>query len=928
MPLSLDSFGVRSELETEDGGFSCYLLPRLASRLDIDLASLPVTVRILLENQLRNEDGRLVTKAHIESLARWRPDTETKTDVAFLPGRVLMQDFTGVPSVVDLAAMRDAMADLGGDPDRINPQIPVELVIDHSVQVDRFGTAASFSFNEEMEFTRNRERYAFLKWGRENLQDFKVVPPATGICHQVNLEYLARVVDHAEKGGERQLFPDTLLGLDSHTTMINALGVLGWGVGGIEAEAVMLGQPYYLLTPEVIGFELTGRLPDTATATDLVLTITQMMREKGVVGKFIEFFGNGLLSLDVPDRATIANMTPEFGATATLFPVDRRCLDYLLLTGRPASHVGRIEAYLDRQGLLYTPDSPPPRFSGTMHLDLSTVECSVAGPLRPHERIALSRLKSDFTENYEHIFDHPNSAGSRVESWEHEGGTVADTGGLAEKFVHRRALAASGVPVNRPYESFYLEHGSVVIAAITSCTNTSNPGVMLGAGLLAKNAVDRGIGSRPWVKTSLAPGSKVVVDYLNAANLMAYLEALGFHLVAYGCTTCIGNSGPLYEDVARKIEENGLVAASVLSGNRNFEGRINPLTRANYLASPMLVVAFALAGTVNINMETEPLQHDPNNDPVYLKDIWPTAEQIQAALKCVESGMFRSQYAAVFEGDERWRNLTTSSETRCKWDKDSTYIQAPPFFTGMTAKPPGLSDITGARVLALLGDTITTDHISPAGAIPKESPAGQWLLENGVDEKDFNSYGSRRGNHKVMVRGTFANVRLSNRLAGGKTGGWTLYLPDETIMTIYDAAEKYRKNGVSLIVIAGKAYGSGSSRDWAAKGTLLLGVRAVIAESFERIHRSNLVAMGILPLAFSDGENADSLGLTGREIFTIDRLGEALSPGGVIGVRAADPGGNEKRFSVVARIDSGIELEYYRHGGILQYVMRKMLGEK
>ena len=931
MAVSMDSFGVKVQDSFENEQFSWFSLPRLAERLGINISRLPVTVRLLLENQLRNEDGRLVTKAHIESLARWHPDVQDRQDVAFLPARVLMQDFTGVPSVVDLAAMRDAMAALGGDANRINPQVPVDLVIDHSVQVDRFGTRHAFAVNAEMELARNRERYTFLKWGQNSLDNFNVVPPATGICHQVNLEYLAQVVTERETGKERYLFPDTLLGLDSHTTMINGIGVLGWGVGGIEAEAVMLGQPYYFLTPEVIGFELTGRMPEAATATDLVLTITKMMREKGVVGKFIEFFGEGLSSLGLPDRATIANMTPEFGATATYFPVDRQTLDYLALTGRPEGHVRRVREYLSMQGLFFTEDMEAPDFSDTMRLDLDGVGPSIAGPIRPHETMPLSELKTDFQEKFENIFGRRSPAEAHArsngENWEQEGGAIPDPGTLPERFVNRKNEEISGVPVNRPYESFYLEHGSVVIAAITSCTNTSNPGVLLGAGLMAKKAVERGLRTRPWVKTSLAPGSKVVVDYLEAAGLMPYLEALGFHVVAYGCTTCIGNSGPLNHDVAEVIEKTGLVVASVLSGNRNFEGRINPLTRANYLASPMLVIAFALAGTVNINMETDPIRHDPNALPVYLADIWPTAREIEQAMAFVDTDMFRSQYAGVYEGDENWRNLPVSSDMRFQWDKNSTYIQAPTFFRGMSQDVPGAEDIRAARVLAVLGDTITTDHISPAGVIAEDSPAGRHLIAQGVSREDFNSYGSRRGNHEVMVRGTFANPRLANQMVPDRKGGWTRYVPDGEVMTIYDAAVKYRENETPLIILAGKAYGSGSSRDWAAKGALLLGVRAVIAESFERIHRSNLVAMGVLPLEFNSGENAASLGLTGMEAFYFEGLAEKVAPFAALDVKAIAPGGEEMRFSTTIRLDSAIEVDYYRHGGILQYVMRQMLTE-
>ena len=927
MIVSINSFDTAEENNFEDEPFVVFSLPKLARQLQVDITKLPVSIRILIENQLRNEDGVLVTKTHIESLARWRPDFKEKEEVAFLPARVLMQDFTGVPSVVDLAAMRDAMVALGGNPDRINPQIPVDLIIDHSVQVNKFGTTDALAANAKIEFLHNHERYEFLKWGQKNLEDFNVVPPATGICHQVNLEYLASVVVEKEMHGKKYLYPDTLVGLDSHTTMINGIGVLGWGVGGIEAEAVMLGQPYYFLTPEVIGFELTGQMSDTATATDLVLTITKMMREKGVVGKFIEFFGEGLTSLSIPDRATIANMTPEFGATATYFPVDRRTLEYLVFTGRSAAHARLIEDYLTMQQIFYSPDITPPVFTETMRLDLGSIVSSVAGPIRPHEQVPLSALKHDFAENYKNIFEQKPSTDQKLGVWEHEGGAVVNSRELSEKFISRKTANVKGAPVNRPYESFFLEHGSVVIAAITSCTNTSNPSVLLGAGLVAKNAVEHGLRVRPWVKTSLAPGSKVVVDYLAKAGYMPYLEALGFHVIAYGCTTCIGNSGPLYKDVAKVVEETGMTVASVLSGNRNFEGRINPLTRANYLASPMLVVAFALAGTVNIDMETEPLQHDPNSEPVFLRDIWPSQSQISDAMASLNTDMFISQYANIYEGDENWKDLRAPIGKRYEWDKNSTYIQAPPFFSGLSREIPEVHDISAARVLALLGDTITTDHISPAGSIAEDSPAGRYLLENGVKKEDFNSYGSRRGNHEVMERGTFANVRLANQLVPGKQGGWTLYIPDNEITSIYEGSKKYRENGTPLIVIAGKAYGSGSSRDWAAKGTLLLGVRAVIAESFERIHRSNLVAMGVLPLEFKTGENAASLGLSGHESYHLEGLQRNLFPGGPLNVRVVDPDGSERHFTVTIRLDSPIEVDYYRHGGILQYVIRRMLNE-
>ncbi|MGM0451759.1 MAG: aconitate hydratase AcnA [Thermodesulfobacteriota bacterium] len=922
-----DSFRTASELRVADRTCDYFSLQRLADRLDIDLAALPVSIRILLENLVRNEDGRLVTADHVQQLARWRPEVEEKFDVPFMPGRVLMQDFTGVPSVVDLAAMRDAMAALGGDPKKINPRIPVHLVIDHSVQVDRFGCTSAFDVNAVRDYERNSERYSFLKWGQQSLHNFNVVPPATGICHQVNLEYLARVVMEDAENGKPVLYPDTLVGMDSHTTMINGIGVLGWGVGGIEAEAVMLGQPYYMLTPQVIGFELTGRLRDDATATDLVLTVTKMMREKGVVGKFVEFFGEGLSSLTLPDRATIANMTPEFGATTTFFPVDEETLKYLTFTGRSEAQVELIRAYLTEQALFWSPDMEKPAFSDTLHLDLHTVEPSMAGPIRPQDHIPLSRMKQAFNADFENYFTAEEARETKGVKWEDEGGAMGDSEKSDHRMVLRKPLDEKGVPVNRPFQSFYLDHGSVVIAAITSCTNTSNPTVLLGAALMAKKAVQAGLQVRPWVKTSLAPGSKVVTDYLDAAGLLPYLEALRFHLVGYGCTTCIGNSGPLQADVAKVVEDTGLVVASVLSGNRNFEGRINPLTRANYLASPMLVVAYALAGTVNMNMETDPLGHNANAEPVYLKDIWPDKQEIDEMMDFLSPQMFQSRYSNVYEGDEKWRNLPGSESKRYAWDETSTYVKAPPFFTGMSAEMPEGRDIRSARVLALLGDTITTDHISPAGAIPDDSPAARYLLDQGVEKGDFNSFGSRRGNHEVMMRGTFGNVRLQNRLTPDREGGWTRYLPTGEVMAIYDAAMKYKEDNTPLIVMAGKAYGSGSSRDWAAKGTLLLGVRAVIAESFERIHRSNLVAMGVLPLQFQEGEGPESLGLSGEETFDIEGISDGLAPGQSLTVKVKGNGGEARDFAVVTRLDSPIELEYYRHGGILPYVMRQFIRE-
>jgi len=893
---SRDSFQTAAEFQHQNETYQYYSLPALAERLGIDLADLPFSIRILLENLLRHEDGSQVTDAHIRNLANWSAPEDTAKDVPYMPARVLMQDFTGVPSLVDLAAMRDALARMGGRPEEINPQIPAELVIDHSVQLDSFGTAAAPAENVEKEFLRNRERYRFLKWGQSSLDHFSVVPPATGICHQVNLEYLARVVMTDTAGGQPRIYPDTLVGLDSHTTMINGIGVLGWGVGGIEAEAVMLGQPYYMLCPEVVGVELTGSLRPGVTATDLVLTITQMLRQKGVVGRFIEFFGEGLQQLTLPDRATIANMTPEFGATTTYFPVDEQTLQYLAFTGRSEETTGRIKAYLEAQGLFLNKETPRPAFSETLQLSLDTVEPSLAGPRRPQDRIALSDMKAQFERDF------PEAAG---------GANPAE----------------SGAAVHRDSGEFFLDHGSVVIAAITSCTNTSNPAVLLGAGLMAKKAVEKGLQVRPWVKTSLAPGSRVVTDYLNASGLMPYLEALRFHVAAYGCTTCIGNSGPLQADITAAIEAHVLAVASVLSGNRNFEGRIHPLTRANYLASPMLVLAYALAGTVRIDFAADPIGHNGNNEPVFLKDIWPDEAEISDMMRYLAPAMFSARYANVYEGDENWQDLQVDKTQQYAWEADSTYIREPPFFREMSREVPEPGDIESARVLALLGDSITTDHISPAGAIAEDSPAGRYLKDRGVERADFNSFGSRRGNHEVMMRGTFANVRLDNRLVPEVEGGWTRHLPSGETLPIYDAAMRYQQEGTQLIVVAGKEYGSGSSRDWAAKGTLLLGVRAVIAESFERIHRSNLVAMGVLPLQFREGENAESLGLSGEEVFHIRGISGGLAPNQFLTVETETDTGKTRSFEVQARLDSQVEIDYYRHGGILPYVLRRMLAQ-
>ncbi|HXE33403.1 MAG TPA: aconitate hydratase AcnA [Verrucomicrobiae bacterium] len=882
-----NSFGTRDKLNVGAQAFDIHRLELLEKKISCQLAKLPFSLRILLENLLRCEDGRFVRPDDIRALANWAPGAAEK-EIAFMPARVLLQDFTGVPAVVDLATMREAIKRMGGNPRLINPLFPAELVIDHSVQVDSFGSANAFGLNAELEFQRNIERYAFLRWGQTAFQNFKVVPPDTGICHQVNLEYLARVVCAMPSGSRLEAYPDSVVGTDSHTTMVNALGVFGWGVGGIEAEAAMLGQPSSMLIPDVVGFRLHGKLREGATATDLVLTVTEMLRKKGVVGKFVEFCGTGLSSLSVPDRATIANMAPEYGATMGFFPVDQETLAYLQFTARSAEQIALVEAYCKEQMLFRTDDMADPIFSDKLELDLGTVEPTVAGPKRPQDRVSLRNAKSSFTKVVE------GTPGKRV------------------------AVRNNG-------DSFDLSSGAVVIAAITSCTNTSNPSLMLGAGLLAKKAVERGLQVKPWVKTSLAPGSKVVTDYLDASGLTKYLEKLNFHLVGYGCTTCIGNSGPLPDAIGAAIKDNNLIAVAVLSGNRNFEGRIHPLVRANYLASPPLVVAYALAGRMDMDLTTEPLGSDSAGKPVYLRDIWPTPQEIESTVRdSVTSEMYAKEYANVFEGDAHWRSMPVPEGDLYKWDAKSTYIKQPPFFENMPKAPPALADIHGARVLAILGDSVTTDHISPAGSIPADSPAGKYLIANGVKPHEFNSYGARRGNHEVMMRGTFANIRLRNQLAPGTEGCWTHFLPGNEKMTIYDAAVKYREGGVPLVVLAGKEYGSGSSRDWAAKGTRLLGVRAVIAESYERIHRSNLVGMGVLPLEFKDGENRETLGLTGQETFEIEGVA-SLSPKKAISVRAQSGDGSTKTFSVVARVDTPEEVSYYHHGGILQYVLRQML---
>jgi len=890
----MDSFGSRSILRVATKEYEIYRIDAL-DKQDIPTKHLPYSLRILLENLLRTEDGRLVTNSDIRALASWNSRSKPDKEIAFTPSRVLMQDFTGVPAVVDLAAMRDAMKRLSGDPALINPLQPAELVIDHSVQVDQFGTPNALQLNAELEFLRNKERYAFLRWGQTAFRNLAIVPPDTGIVHQVNLEYLARVVFVQASPGKRVAYPDTVVGTDSHTTMINGLGVLGWGVGGIEAEAAMLGQPVSMLIPQVVGVKLIGKLHEGATATDLVLTITEMLRKHGVVGKFVEYFGPGLQELPLADRATIGNMSPEYGATCGIFPIDKETLSYLRLTGRSEEQVALVEAYCREQGLFHEEKTPEADYSELLSLDLASVEPSLAGPKRPQDRVPLSRAKESFDQALP---------------------TLIKPG----KGAAKPAEAASG--------NGHLHHGSVVIAAITSCTNTSNPSVMLAAGLLAKKAVERGLQVPAWVKTSLAPGSKVVRDYLERAGLIGYLEKLKFNIVGYGCTTCIGNSGPLPEEISRAIDEKSLVVASVLSGNRNFEGRINPDVRANYLMSPPLVVAFALAGRVDLDLRKDPIGKDKQGNTVYLSDLWPSRREVEEAMgKSISSDMFRKTYGEVYHGDDRWRGLAVPKGETYAWDPDSTYIRQAPYFDDMTVRPTAVQDIRNARVLAVLGDSVTTDHISPAGSIKKDSPAGKYLIEHGVKPADFNSYGSRRGNHEVMVRGTFANVRLRNRMVPNLEGGFTRHLPDGTEMTIFEASEKYHAEHVPLLIIAGKEYGSGSSRDWAAKGPLLLGVRAVIAESYERIHRSNLVGMGILPLQFIEGQNAPALGLTGDGIFEINGVRDVVehfAPGRQVKVMAKS-GGKTVEFDALVRIDTPQEAQYYANGGILQFVLRQLL---
>ena len=956
-----DSFQSQSTLTSGSKTVSLFRLQSLSEQ-GIDLTKLPFSLRILLENLLRHEDGSSVTADDIRFLATWDAKAEPSREIAYMPARVLMQDFTGVPAIVDLAAMRDAMRALGGDPEKINPLQPAELVIDHSVQVDEFGTTNAYDLNAALEFQRNRERYAFLKWGQTAFNNFSAVPPGMGICHQVNLEYLARVVFTTQPDAEGKIYayPDTLVGTDSHTTMVNGLGVLGWGVGGIEAEAAMLGQPVSMLVPQVVGFRLTGKLREGTTATDLVLTVTEALRKFGVVGKFVEFYGPGIAELPLADRTTIANMAPEYGATCGIFPVDAETLRYLRLTGRSEEQIALVEAYYREQGLFHTPDAPEATYSATLSLDLTTVEPSVAGPKRPQDRVLLSEAGTSFAQQLPAL-QGPNAnkqAARQMVRWEGEGGHASAYGDITSSLGAPAPAVDSGTVavatltpgpeaehVEAPVTSIkgrfgvdpepYLHDGSIVIAAITSCTNTSNPYVMMAAGLLAKKAVEKGLSTPPWVKSSLAPGSRVVTDYYNKAGLMPFLDKLRFQVVGYGCTTCIGNSGPLPTDVSKAIEDHNLVAVSVLSGNRNFEGRISAEVRANYLMSPPLVVAYALAGHIGHNFQTEPLGRDQQGQPVYLKDIWPTqAEVTEAVSSSIDSEMFRHQYSTVSDGDQNWQHLKFPQGDTYGWEPDSTYIRKAPYFDGMPATPLVVEDIRSARVLAVLGDSVTTDHISPAGSIKLNGPAGKYLTDHGVKPSDFNSYGSRRGNHEVMVRGTFANVRLRNKLAPGTEGGVTRLLPEGMGMSIYDASVAYAQRGIPLAILAGKEYGSGSSRDWAAKGPRLLGIRFVIAESYERIHRSNLVGMGILPLQFQAGESVESHLLTGEEIFTIGEtpgtlrtmLDSKFANGKTILVIAESPDGTRNEFPVSVRIDTPQEILYYQHGGILQYVLRQLAG--
>ena len=893
--MSIDKFGIKEALNFNGRKVTIYRLDKFEEVGVKGVSRLPFTIKVLLENVLRNIDGKAITEDDAITIAKW-PSTIGTREIPFLPSRLLLQDLAGGPLVADLAAMRSAMKSFGGDPRKVNPIIPVDLIIDHSIQVDYYGTSYAFTLNLEKEFERNRERYKFLKWAQETFNNFRVVPPGRGIIHQINLEYLSTVVQLRKHNNEVIAFPDTLLGTDSHTTMVNGIGVFGWGIGGIEAEAIMLGQPYYILVPDVVGVKLTGELPEDVTATDLVLTITELLRRKGVVGKFVEFYGPSVSKLSATDRATISNMAPEYGATVGFFPVDDVTLQYLIMTGKDESLVKLVEWYAKLQGIFRTDDMPEPKYSEVIEFDMSTVEPSIAGPRNPEERVPLYKAKEAFSAT------------------------------LMEYLKKKKAAKTTSVKIQVDDQEYTLSDGSIVIAAIASCTNTSNPSVLIGAGLLAKKAVERGLHTKPYVKTSFTPGSRVVAEYLVSAGLLSYLEALGFHIVGYGCATCIGNSGPLPSPVTKAITDNDLFTVAVISSNRNFEGRVHPLVKAVYLASPILVVAYALAGRMDIDFAKDPIGYDPNGNPVYLKDIWPSQKEIRDLVeKSINPNMFKEKYADIFKGDEKWENLPAPENEIYPWDPKSTYLREPPFFKDMPIEPPKLNDIKGARVLALLDDRITTDHISPAGSIPKDSPAGRYLIEHGVDPKDLDTYGARRGNHEVMVRGTFANIRLKNFLTPDLEGGWTIYIPTGERMTIYDAAMRYMKEGIPLIVIAGKQYGTGSSRDWAAKGTYLLGVKAVIAESFERIHRSNLIGMGVLPLQFEEGQSWKSLGLTGFEEYDIEGIAEGLKPKKKLTVTARKSSGETIRFNVIARLDTEIEIEYYKHGGIMQYVLRKML---
>jgi aconitate hydratase len=915
--MSRDSFNTRTRLDVGGASYAIFSLPKLGQQFNI--ARLPYSMKILLENLLRCEDGGMtVGREHIEAVANWVPAKEPDTEIAFMPARVVLQDFTGVPCVVDLAAMRDAVVKLGGDANRINPLIPSELVIDHSVQVDVYGKPEALDLNGQIEFERNMERYSFLRWGQKAFRNFKVVPPNTGIVHQVNLENLARVVVTRDVDGELQAFPDTVFGTDSHTTMINGIGVLGWGVGGIEAEAAMLGQPSSMLIPQVVGFKLTGKLPEGATATDLVLTVTQMLRKHGVVGKFVEFFGDGLDHLPLADRATIANMAPEYGATCGIFPIDNEALNYLRLSGREESLIQLVEAYAKAQGLWRVPGAPDAEYSSMLSLDMGDVKPSLAGPKRPQDRVLLSDMKDNFNANVGGLIANRKPKRDEVVRMDAEGAAQPQAEHLAEKPISR---------IRMHDQDAELTDGSVVIAAITSCTNTSNPAVMLGAGLLARNAVNKGLKVKPWVKTSLGPGSLVVTDYLRKANVLGYLERLGFYVVGYGCTTCIGNSGPLPDEVSRGIAENDLAVVSVLSGNRNFEGRVHAEVKMNYLASPPLVVAYALAGTVDIDLTKEPIGTGADGQPVYLRDIWPSTKDVAEAIaSTIGPDMFKTNYADVFKGDSRWNQIASPDGAAYQWDGASTYIKNPPYFDGMSMQVGKIADIAGARAMGIFGDSITTDHISPAGNIKKDSPAGRFLQERGVKPVDFNSYGSRRGNDDVMVRGTFANIRIKNLMLGGEEGGNTIHYPSKEKLAIYDAAMKYKAEGVPLVVFAGKEYGTGSSRDWAAKGTMLLGVKAVVAESFERIHRSNLVGMGVLPCQFLPGQNAQTLGLKGDEVFSITGLHDGAAKTATVTARRPD--GSEQCFEVHVLLLTPKEVEYFRHGGILHYVLRQLASRK